>query len=1157
MGAGASTNGVEAVAKTNGDAAFRNKDYLLAIIFYTEAIESATHSSEVFNPFESAVVFSNRSAAFYLCEQYQNALADGLSAVELQPRWPKGHYRTSRALQKCDRFIEALDSLQKAHALAPEDKTIAGEMEQLLSHISKNVIPLGVGCTFSWGLASTGGLGHPEARDKTSPTSIAALARKHVVDVSCGAMHTVAVTGTGEVFAWGDNKHGQVGLELLSSERAQGVTAVPVPRLLPSLIGIHVDAVSCGAGHTVVCARDGRVFSWGVGQQGQLGHNNLQLVAEPTQIMSLVHEKYCIAAVTCGIAHTFFLTDLGQLLACGQNLYGALGMDTSAEAVLLPTLTEVNFQEDAKIGEGEGASRIVHISCGGAHTAVVDSRGRLYCTGSNTCGQLGLGDFNDFYCSFSQVTNFLGEASTKVNVIRDLQTREEIYGRHDLPVCAYVSCGEEFTAVITRDHDVYTAGLGLGGQLGLADNPEKLHTFRLVSTLTGKGIEEISCSQGTVFAAAENGDVYNWGVTGDQAFSRDYTEADIKIIPIKNNAFKNRKRARQISCGRKHYVLLTIAPFGPSCEPIKGLASAADNGADESITVVAGKLVKFDIQSKDVRGQNVDFGGSVFQGLITRVSQDNDDCEKWGDNTAASNSTPVSIDDNFDGVYSGDCRFYRAGNYSLSLTLDGLHIRGSPYSVSTEPSSLYGPSCVVSFDQSSLHKEERDHSVEDSDEHLSNSDGVPRVIEGGKSETVWMRCYDKYCNLFPSVDSTFVFIECKDEADNVVHHDCVEVIVNSDSLSSFEIVSPMERGSYFWSFGIGGMKESQLIPGPALKSRVVACDICPARCEVQVPDKCVAGNAFPVTVVLRDKRGKKVKIDTECSTSNIDISSTLTPSSEYSICSRAIIQLYQSFGEILAVNIGKLKPHHEFEHLQVLEHMTQVAGEATLEVCIEGIVIYSGKVVIEPDETSPLFVELVGAGASLANWENENEERLLMFQCNDQFGNARGIGGDEVSIEMWRDGRYEDEFHRVSQVCYDQGNGFYDTHVGVINNDIHCLYLLKVTVNGHEVCYSPFAFNNTYQDHNNTTDIQEVEELQKEKVAIRKSKKEKKKLAQIEQANLDKFERLRKQEMTSRRAAEALEREKMKRSKEKEQRRLNRMSKRTGGGFIVQFSKEI
>ena len=41
-----------------------------------------------------------------------------------------------------------------------------------------------------------------------------------------------------------------------------GATLLPVPRILPGLIGVHVTAVSCGAGHTVVCARDGRVFSW-------------------------------------------------------------------------------------------------------------------------------------------------------------------------------------------------------------------------------------------------------------------------------------------------------------------------------------------------------------------------------------------------------------------------------------------------------------------------------------------------------------------------------------------------------------------------------------------------------------------------------------------------------------------------------------------------------------------------------------------------------------------------------------------------------------------------------------------------------------------------------------------------------------------------------
>ena len=68
----------------------------------------------------------------------------------------------------------------------------------------------------------------------------------------------VAVAGTGEVYGWGDNKYGQVGVPASSAES----TAVPLPRLLPALIGVQVTGVACGAGHSVVCARDGRVFSW-------------------------------------------------------------------------------------------------------------------------------------------------------------------------------------------------------------------------------------------------------------------------------------------------------------------------------------------------------------------------------------------------------------------------------------------------------------------------------------------------------------------------------------------------------------------------------------------------------------------------------------------------------------------------------------------------------------------------------------------------------------------------------------------------------------------------------------------------------------------------------------------------------------------------------
>jgi hypothetical protein len=169
------------------------------------------------------------------------------------------------------------------------------------------------------------------------------------------------------------------------------------------------------------------------------------------------------------------------------------------------------------------------------------------------------------------------------------------------------------------------------------------------------------------------------------------------------------------------------------------------------------------------------------------------------------------------------------------------------------------------------------------------------------------------------------------------------------------------------------------------------------------------------------------------------------------------------------------------------------------------------------------------------------------------------VGGDEIKVSMWREGREEDENHVVRLTCFDQGNGVYDTHVRVIHGDLRCLYILAVTVNGADVCYSPFSFNACDDNLLATTpaDISEIEELKRVEAEAKKTKKEKKKLAKIEQENLEKFEVLRRREMTNRRAVEALRKEKSRRSRENEERRMNRLSKRTGGGFIVQFSKEV
>ena len=107
-------------------------------------------------------------------------------------------------------------------------------------------------------------LGLGDERDRPSPKPISTFRGKQVVDVSCGLLHAVAVTVTGEVWAWGSNAQSQCGM---------GHTEpMLTPHVVPALLGMRVHAVACGGAHTVVLTQEGAALSWGLGGQGQLGH---------------------------------------------------------------------------------------------------------------------------------------------------------------------------------------------------------------------------------------------------------------------------------------------------------------------------------------------------------------------------------------------------------------------------------------------------------------------------------------------------------------------------------------------------------------------------------------------------------------------------------------------------------------------------------------------------------------------------------------------------------------------------------------------------------------------------------------------------------------------------------------------------------------------
>ena len=69
------------------------------------------------------------------------------------------------------------------------------------------------------------------------------------------------------------------------------------PTIIPALVGVRVSAVACGAAHTVVVGDEGRrVYSWGLGKQGQLGHGTFDHCPTPEPVEELATMGVTITA---------------------------------------------------------------------------------------------------------------------------------------------------------------------------------------------------------------------------------------------------------------------------------------------------------------------------------------------------------------------------------------------------------------------------------------------------------------------------------------------------------------------------------------------------------------------------------------------------------------------------------------------------------------------------------------------------------------------------------------------------------------------------------------------------------------------------------------------------------------------------------------------
>lgn len=318
-----------------------------------------------------------------------------------------------------------------------------------------------------WGRNQQGQLGIGDVGPgQSTPTIVPSL--KGVTDISLGLNHSCALMLTGQMYCWGWNQYGQVGMG------ASGETAyVTSPQLVAGVT--DVAAITAGANHTCALQRNGDVRCWGDNYSGQLGASTVMGAVGANPAATIVTGVDNVVAIAAGGAHTCALLQRGDVSCWGWNNVGQVGNGAGGAArdVVVPQPVVGHLGVSA-------------VGVGANHICMVDNRGTVWCWGDNGFGQLGIG---------SQIGSNTRTLPSEVDAAANTVA---------------VTIGANHTCALLVTNDLNCWGRNTIGQLGnsfsgdLADSPVPYFVGNFVGVTAFAVGGDQSC-------AIVAGQIYCWG----------------------------------------------------------------------------------------------------------------------------------------------------------------------------------------------------------------------------------------------------------------------------------------------------------------------------------------------------------------------------------------------------------------------------------------------------------------------------------------------------------------------------------------------------------------------------------------------------------------------------------------------------------------------
>lgn len=331
--------------------------------------------------------------------------------------------------------------------------------------------------------------------DENEPILVDALRQEVVVSVACGDGQTIALTARGEVYGWGCYKDKE-GKKFFNPAPSAPKPAKDIKKQQNEPIKIaglqNIVEIACGSSFCLARSSDGRVYSWGLGECGELGRKVCPLKVKAIDENGEEDMVYDLPAI------------LEQHLTPQLMRYSVTGGRDASD-------------------HGLPIENVKFIGCGSYHSMVVTVGARAYSCGLNNYGQLGL---------------TAGEDDTESRPLL-----QEMTFFRDVPLLA-VTGGVHHSLALTVDHCLYAFGRGDSGQLGSPQMEGKaagaFSSSPLLVPLPAKPAQvvAVACGGNHNLALLSNKDVYSWGY-GDMLALGHGEERD-ETVPRRLNFSKSK-----------------------------------------------------------------------------------------------------------------------------------------------------------------------------------------------------------------------------------------------------------------------------------------------------------------------------------------------------------------------------------------------------------------------------------------------------------------------------------------------------------------------------------------------------------------------------------------------------------------------------------------